>query len=366
VSSKNKPLEISEPEVKKTKFRLPNSISLLVWGITLLLVAVLVMVLVKVNPFKQKNQTYDPGSLQTQSEVPLPAYQPGNAVYSLVRMANLDTSIPKGQRQYPVKYVIEAGDSIFAIAKKFNIKPESILWANFDLLNDDPTFLGVGWSLTIPPTDGIYYKWKKGDTLEKVAEKYDANVKDIISWPSNKMDITNPMVDNLEYVMIPGGSRELVSWIQTLPFAPRSGATREVAGPGGCKAPGMGIVGSTGFLWPTGNQFLSGFDYSSYHLGIDIAAPAGAPVYASDSGTVIYAGWNDSGYGYMIEIDHNNLYQTLYAHLTEGSLTVRCGQDVYAGAYIAAAGSTGKSTGSHLHFEVRFNGRFVNPWTVLP
>jgi murein DD-endopeptidase MepM/ murein hydrolase activator NlpD len=127
--------------------------------------------------------------------------------------------------------------------------------------------------------------------------------------------------------------------------------------------PAIGPVGSQAFIWPVGNHFLSGYDYLPYHLGIDIAAATGTPIYASDAGTVIYAGWNDSGYGFMVEIDHNNGYQTLYGHMS--SLAVRCGDSVAQGSYIGAAGSTGKSTGSHVHFEVRLNGGFVNPWYVL-
>jgi murein DD-endopeptidase MepM/ murein hydrolase activator NlpD len=166
--------------------------------------------------------------------------------------------------------------------------------------------------------------------------------------------------------MIPGGYRELKPWIVSLPFAPRSGATRVVEGAGGCQAPSTGPVGSGNFLWPTGVHSLSpsGFDYSSYHLGVDLYAGMGSPIYASDAGTVIYSGWHISGYGNLIEIDHNNGYQTLYGHLSV--LYVSCGESVYAGQVIGAAGSSGKSTGPHLHFEIRSNGSFVKPWSVLP
>ncbi|MCX6056280.1 MAG: peptidoglycan DD-metalloendopeptidase family protein [Chloroflexi bacterium] len=334
------------------------------WGVTFLLVAILVLVLVNFNPLKPKTVETTQVDNNHPSNVPLPDLGSQSPDYSLIRMANLDTTVPAGTRQFPVKYTIEVGDSIFAIAKKFKIKPETILWANYDLLKDDPTLIKEGWSLTIPPVDGIFYKWNSDDSLQKVAEKYFASVDDIINWPSNRLDITNPITDNLEFVMIPGGYRPLQAWIIPLPFAPRSGATRIVAGPGGCQAPATGPVGSTEFNWPTVNTTLSGFDFSSYHLGIDIAAGTGAPVYAADSGTVIYSGWNGSGYGNLIEIDHNNGYQTLYAHLS--TLGVSCGQQVFAGMIIGYAGSTGKSTGAHLHFEVRKNGGFVNPWQVLP
>ena len=333
------------------------------WLGTVLLIGIMLAVLFQYNPFVSQKAAAEPVSTVS-PDIPLPSYAPAGAEFSLVRAVSLDTYVPDGMRHFPIKYTIQEGDSIFGIAKRFNIKPETILWANYDLLNDDPTFLAVGWKLTIPPTDGIYYKWKLGDTLEKVAEKYKANESDILSWPSNRPDITSPTVDQIDYVMIPGGSREIQSWIVPLPFAPRSGATRVIAGPGGCQAPATGPIGSGGFSWPVYSNYLSGFDFTSYHLGIDIAAGDGTPVYASDSGTVIYAGWNSSGYGNMIEIDHNNGYQTLYAHLSQ--VYVSCGSNVYQGTMIAASGSTGKSTGAHLHFEIRFNGGFVNPWSVLP
>ena len=363
MSLKNKTPEVQAEEPKITPARTIKWVPIISWGITTLLVASLVLLLLKFNPFKTEETSLPEVNAPGSVEVTLPAMQSPLLNYSVPRLADFDTLIPNGNRQYPIKYTIQEGDSIFSIAKQFNLEPQSILWANYDLLKDDPTFIAPGWRITIPPTDGIYYKWKTGDTLEKVAEKYYAKVEDIISWPSNHLDITNPDTANLEFVMIPDGWRETVAWIVPMAFAPRSGVTRVVAGPGGCEAPATGPIGSTGFIWPVGNHFLSGFDYAPYHLGIDIAAATGTSIVASDSGTVIYSGWNDSGYGFMIEIDHNNGYQTLYGHMS--SLAVSCGQQVAQGQYIGAAGSTGKSTGAHVHFEVRLNGGFVNPWYVL-
>jgi len=155
------------------------------------------------------------------------------------------------------------------IAHKFDLEAESILYANYDLLNDDPTYLRPGWRLTIPPTDGVYYKWKEGDTLQKVAEKYYVDVEDIIRWPSNHLDITQPSTEGLEYVMIPDGYREIKSWIVPLPYTSGSGATRTIAGPGGCASTSYAYIGSGSFIFPTSNTSLSGFDFSSYHLAID-------------------------------------------------------------------------------------------------
>jgi murein DD-endopeptidase MepM/ murein hydrolase activator NlpD len=125
-------------------------------------------------------------------------------------------------------------------------------------------------------------------------------------------------------------------------------------------------MGSLVFVWPTTEHYLSGFDYSpeTNHFGIDIAGQMGNPIFAADNGVVVYAGWNDYGYGEMIVIDHGSGWQTLYAHLSQ--VNVSCGQEVMKGDVIGLMGSTGKSTGPHLHFEMRSDdyGR-VNPWNFL-
>lgn len=124
------------------------------------------------------------------------------------------------------------------------------------------------------------------------------------------------------------------------------------------------LIGSGIFVWPVDGHILSGNDYSPSHPGIDISAGEGSPVYAADSGMVRLEGNDNSGYGNVIEIDHGNGYSTMYAHLSV--IGVEAGQGVCAGQWIGAAGSSGNSTGAHLHFEVILDGEYVNPWTVLP
>ena len=336
---------------------------ILSWIGTLLLVVVLLATLFKFNPFKKNAAVAEPVHVAESSPIELPEIVRARADFALVRAVDADTVLPEGTRHFAIKYTVEEGDTIFGIAGKFDLEAESILYANYDLLNDDPTFLSPGWRLTIPPTDGVYYKWKAGDTLEKVAEKYYVDVDDIIRWPSNHLDVTTPSTEGLEYVMIPNGYRAIQSWIVPLPYTSGSGATRVIAGPGGCASTNYALIGSGGFIFPTSSTGLSGFDFSSYHLAVDLSAYTGDPVYAADSGTVVYAGWNDSGYGNLVVIDHGNGYETLYAHLSQ--IYVSCGSGVYRGGVIGAAGDTGRSYGSHLHFEVRLNGGFVNPWSVM-
>ena len=357
--------EVNPPAAANQKrgFSAKSWAVVLSWAGTLLVVAVLLSILFKFNPFKTDAKAAEPVKVAESNPVELPEISRARADYALVRAVDPDTILPEGTRHFAIKYTVEEGDTIFGIAGKFGLDAESILYANYDLLNDDPTFLSPGWRLTIPPTDGVYYKWKEGDTLEKVAEKYYVDVNDIIRWPSNHLDVTMPSTEGLEYVMIPGGYREIQSWIVPLPYTSGSGATRVIAGPGGCASTNYALIGSGGFIFPTSSTGLSGFDFSSYHLAIDLSASTGDPVYAADSGTVVYAGWNDSGYGNLVVIDHGNGWETLYAHLSQ--VYVSCGSGVYQGGVIGAAGNTGRSYGSHLHFEVRLNGGFVNPWSVL-
>lgn len=357
--AKEQPAETGQQSASRAK----SWAVILSWIGTLLLVAVLLAILFQFNPLKKLNKEAEPVQVAESSPVDLPELTRSRADYALVRAVDPDTVLPEGTRHFAIKYTVEEGDTIFGIAKKFDLDAESILYANYDVLNDDPTFLSPGWRLTIPPTDGVYYKWKEGDSLEKIAEKYYVSVADIVRWPSNRMDITMPSTEGLEYVMIPGGYRAIKSWIVPIAYTSGSGATRVIGGPGGCESTNYAYVGSGSFIFPTSQTGLSGFDFSSYHLAVDLSAWTGDPVYAADYGTVVYAGWNDSGYGNLVVIDHGNGYESLYAHLSQ--VYVSCGQGVYQGAVVGAAGNTGRSYGSHLHFEVRLNGGFVNPWSVM-
>ncbi|NWG33053.1 MAG: peptidoglycan DD-metalloendopeptidase family protein [Chloroflexi bacterium] len=294
-------------------------------------------------------------------DVQLPALGGPEAYVSIPRDIQLKTNVPADKPRYkPTEYRVSRGDSIFAIAASFKLEPETVLWANYDVLQDDPHSLKPGQVLNIPPTNGIYYQWKENDTLESVAREFNASIDDILNFPGNDIDLANPKIESGSWVMIPGGEREFVQWLVPTVATGRSGTSstsQSVCPPG--------AVGSGGFVWPAENHFLSGNDYWSGHLGIDIAAGEGAPVFAADSGVVTMAqgGWN-YGYGNVIQIDHGNGYSTVYAHLNAYFVGV-C-QSVAAGQQIATAGNTGNSQGAHLHFEVRQGGGFINPWFVLP
>ena len=294
---------------------------------------------------------------ETTVQVDIPEFRPDSEIAWISRRAEAHTVIPERKRESITTYEVEAGDSVHMIAKQFDIKPETVLWANEDILQDNPNELSVGQKLKIPAVDGVIYKWKSNDTIEGVARKFKTNADEILTWPDNNIDLSNPKIESGTMVMVPGGSRELRSWVVPTYWRANAGATRGINA--GCDTSGGSAFGSGGFVWPTSSRLISGNDFWSGHLGLDIGAAMGAPVYAADSGVVVYASGIGGGYGLMVMIDHGNGFHTLYAHLSQ--TVARCGQNVAQGQTIAYSGSSGNSTGPHLHFEIRYMGAFVNP-----
>jgi len=288
------------------------------------------------------------------------------------RLAQVHTIIPSRPRQEVIKYTVVEGDTVFGIAEKFGLKPETVLWSNYYILLDDPHALQPGQELNILPVDGTYHEWQQGEGLNGIANYYGIKPEDIINYPANNLDpatvgdFANPNIAPGTWLVVPGGHREFISWSAPLGVTRENPASARVLGPGACDPISGGAVGYGAFIWPANNHYLSGFDYvpSANHWGIDIAGNDGEGVYATDAGVVVYAGWNNYGYGNMIMIDHGNNFQSLYAHLS--GISVGCGQSVGQGDLIGAIGSTGRSSGSHLHFEIRALSSWVNPWDVLP
>jgi murein DD-endopeptidase MepM/ murein hydrolase activator NlpD len=341
----------------------PRLFSGITWGVTLLVVAGLLgFTAWKIFP-QQVSAASEPSATPRGrgATVPLPTVvglDPGSG-QAIVRQIVLKTDITSSTNYKVSEYTVESGDSVFAIATAHKIKPETLLWANYDTLQDNPESVRVGQQLNVPPTDGVYYKWQEGDTLESVATEFKTTVDDILNWPGNNIDLTNPDIKPDTYVMVPGGHRETVQWVIPQVARGQSG-TAAVSG----AACGAGPVGGGWFMWPSPNHWVSGNEFWSGHLGIDIAATDGTPIVAADSGVVTMAqgGWN-YGYGNVVMIDHGNGFYTLYGHLSQLNV-VPC-QAVYAGQLIGLAGNTGNSFGAHLHFEIRLNGMFVNPHDYL-
>lgn len=310
---------------------------------------------------------------------PTPDIDPGlvppptdSALPGLSRQASPHTTIPSRPRQEIVKYTVQSGDSVFGIAEKFGLQPQTILWGNYNILADDPHSLRPGQELNILPVNGVYYEWLGDISFEDWAKFFGVTAQDIIEYPGNHLnpdtigDYANPNIEKGTWLIIPGGKREFTTWYAPFGVTRDEPAVARNWGPGACGPVAGGNIGYGTYVWPTARHFLSGYDYSpeSNHYGIDLDGETGDPVYAADAGVVVYAGWNNYGYGNMIMIDHGDNWQTLYAHLD--ALWVGCGESVGQGQTIGAIGSTGKSSGSHLHFELMHGTYKVNPWNFLP
>lgn len=284
------------------------------------------------------------------------------------RQTELRTIIPDRPRVDVITYTVQQGDNLFGIADEYGLKPETILWGNYEVLEDNPHLLRPGQVLNILPTDGTYYKWSVGDNLQAIAEFFKTTLSAILEYPGNHIDVfdqntATPQLESGTMLIIPGGKRAIKDWGP--PAITRSNpASAQYYGEGHCGSVYEGAFGTGTFTWPTTYHGISGYTYSSIHPAIDIGGAVGNAIYASDSGVIVYAGWSNYGYGYLIVVDHGNGWQTAYAHLS--AVAVSCGQSVYQGGYIGALGSTGNSTGPHLHFEMVYGGVKVNPNDMLP
>lgn len=245
-------------------------------------------------------------------------------------------------------YTVHAGDSIGGIAKMFGVSVNTVVWAN-DIKGGA---IHEGDQLIILPVTGIKHTILKGETLASLAKTYKSDAGDIAQY--------NGLADNAtltigDIVIIPNG--------EIAPAKSSSGSSSSKSKKVG-KEPFLGGGGpalSGYFLWPVNGgivtQKLHGWN------GIDIGAPRGTAIYAAADGVVIIAkqngGWN-GGYGNYVVVAHSNGTQTLYGHATK--VLVSAGDRVSQGQTIALVGSTGLSTGAHLHFEVR---GAANPFASL-
>lgn len=275
----------------------------------------------------------------------------------ITRLAQIYTILPTRPRFEVFQYEVKLGDSLFTIAEKFNLRPETILWGNYNTLRDTPHSLRPNQKLIILPVNGVYHEWRAGEGLTAVAKFYGVKPEDILNYPGNHLnaetigDLAKPNIEPGTMLIIPGGKRDFVTW--SVPRVSRTNpAAAKVIGPGYCGNITSGPVGNGTFVWPAVMKWLSGTDYApqANHPAIDIAGGLGTAIYATDAGVVVYAGWNDWGYGNLIILDHGNGWQSIYGHLHE--VRVGCGQGVKQGEIIGTLGSTGNSTGPHLHFEL--------------
>lgn len=274
-----------------------------------------------------------------------PTILPGN---ELTYITSPDTSQMTGRTEI-ILYTVISGDTIGAIAEKYNISVATILWAN-NLTTR--SYIRPGDTLKILPTSGVLYTVKRGDTVSSLAKEYDADIKEIVSFNKLQKDGSDIIIG--ESLIIPGGEMPVPKYTYSAPSS-ISTPLRNVAAP----PPSISAPAGSGYLWPTSVRTITQY-YGWRHTGLDIAGHVGTPVYASRAGIVIKSqdGYN-GGYGNYIIIDHGGGITTLYGH--NSVRYVEVGEYVGQGQTIAAMGSTGRSTGSHVHFEVRINNKYLNP-----
>jgi LysM repeat protein len=317
------------------------------------------------------DDTSTPQAANSNATAILPDFSTPESTFinGIPRLVSLDTTIPNRPSVDVTTYEVKPGDNLFVIAEKYGLRPETVLWGNYEVLRDNPQFLSPGQELNILPTDGVYYQWVEGDNLNSIASFFRVEPEVILDYPGNRLltnmtDPTTPDIAVGTWLIIPGGKRVLKDWGP--PAITRSNpAVAAYYGEGYCGNIYEGAIGIGSFIWPTVATTLSGYDYSPpIHNGIDIAGAEGNAIFATDSGVVVFAGWSQYGYGYLIVLDHGNGWQSAYAHLS--AVSVICGQSVAQGTVIGGLGTTGNSTGPHLHFELR-NDMYgkVNPWDFL-
>lgn len=286
---------------------------------------------------------------------------------TITRLALPQTTIPERPRSEVVTYTVQSGDTVFGIAEKFGLTPFTIYWANSETLEDNPHRLSVDMTLNILPVDGIYHTVSAGETAVGLAEKYSVEPEALYNeW--NDLQEEQPLTAGM-HLVIPGGEREFIVWQLPKTVASSGAGAVNRGRPGMCVGSYSGLPGRGWFNWPTAGRRISGWYFrdarNPAHSGLDIGLRSGEFVYAADGGVIIFAGWwGASGYGNLVVVDHLNGWQTWYAHLSQ--VNVVCGQQVNAGNVVGLGGSTGWSSGPHLHFEVRLEGTPYDPLAYLP
>jgi len=255
----------------------------------------------------------------------------------------------KKTRDKPLDYQVKQGDTISGIAANFGLKTDTILWANS---MTGRSYLQPGQNLTIPPVDGVLYTIKSGDTISRLAQRYDTEASKIISF--NKLADASDIAIG-DTILLPDAT----------PYTPPAPIVKTKVAPvtalfTGRQPDAAQEAASSGdsLVWPTTTRRISQY-YSWRHTGLDIDGEFGDLIWAAGDGVVSRVQYLKYDYGYNVIIDHGGGVQTLYAHFQK--IYVKPGQQVKKGEVLGEMGSTGRSTGSHLHFEIRINSSRINP-----
>ncbi len=242
------------------------------------------------------------------------------------------------------QYTVQSGDTLSSIADQFGVSTQTVMWSN-NL--DDRSIIKPGDTLYILPTTGVAHTVASGETVSGIAQKYGASVDEIIEY--NDLINAQDLVAGVE-IIIPEGRQpapppqttQLASFRQTFSSS----------------APVSAAVSGTRLQWPTTTHRISQY-FTGFHTGLDIDGEFGDPIYAAEAGTVVSVGWH-GGYGLQVVVAHPSGLRTRYAHLQK--MFVSHGQSVSRGQGIGEMGSTGRSTGSHLHFETIVGSSYSNPF----
>lgn len=308
------------------------------------------------------NEIKDPDSLLGGQRILVPNTESDvlAVLKEIRRLRNLELDRQKQAKLLIIaNYTVKAGDSLWSIANAFNLDINTLFGCN---TIKNPDFLKLGSVLRVPNQDGILYKVRKKDTVAGIAKRFGSFPEAILT--ANGLGSEKQLVAGKE-IFVPGAKPLEESREEARSESPR--ARKRI---GGVNVPApSGAAYSRSFRWPVVGRINSRFGWRGdpfsgrrdFHTGLDLKGPTGRAIVASKAGVVVYAGWM-SGYGRTVVVDHGGGYTTLYAHCSR--LLVRSGR-VQQGQTIAAVGSTGRSTGSHCHFEVRVNGRPINPLRVL-
>ncbi len=262
-------------------------------------------------------------------------------------------------------YVVQPGDTVKSIAASFSLKSETVLWANYEQLFDNPDFLFPGMELLILPVDGVYHQVGGTDTVDSIAAFFGAQTQDVIDWPGNEINASNPVIFAGQWLVVPGGQRFL-----RRPFMPNLPAyamavSAEEFGSGACpQNANQQPVGDGSYTWPVSSREVLSEGYWSAHPGVDLAVDIGEEVLAADGGVVTFSGWSNLGYGYLVMLDHGNGDFSLYGGL--GGVTATCGTLLAAGQGLGLGGVIGHPAGTFVHFEIRRGEEFLDPLDLLP
>jgi murein DD-endopeptidase MepM/ murein hydrolase activator NlpD len=266
----------------------------------------------------------------------------------IIKSMPLDGDIVYSQnRSESLTHEVIPGETLSVIAYRYGISVNSVKYANEDIGNINS--LSVGQVLNIPPKEGLYVEVESGDSLVSIVEDFEGDLEGTQEF--NNLAEGSELIAGTEIFIIGG---EKAAPVYVPPVYTASAPTSSVGASSSLPS------SAEGWVRPTSGYLTCGWGCYGGHYAYDIANSTGTPIYAARSGTVIKSHWGyGGGYGNHVILDHGDGYQTLYAH--NSNLFVSVGQYVSQGQHIAAMGSTGRSSGPHLHIELIYNGRKIHP-----